>query len=325
MPRSYHHLTIAERERVVVLRTKEWSIRRIAKALRRDPGTISRELRRNAPPVNRAYYCAHRAQDRAVARARETHTYPRLRDGRLRGYARRMLQRGWSPERIAGRWRRLGHGRISHEAIYQWVYADAPALIPCLLRHHRRRWPRGRRHTHRTAHIPSRTPVAARPACVAARRQAGHWEVDTMTSRASRATLLVVAERVTRCTRIRRLPACTAAAVQAALCRTLRRLPRRLRRTLTYDNGPENTQHEAINARLGTHSYFCEPYHSWEKGTVENTNGRIRRHFPKRTDFAKLPPHAVRRVVRWLKSLPMKCLDFQTPAEAFRRRVALAC
>jgi IS30 family transposase len=325
MPRDYHHLTIAERERIVVLRTKQWSIRRIATALRRDPGTISRELRRNAPPVHRGYYRAHRAQEHATARARQAHTYPRLRDGRLRGYARRMLRRGWSPERIAGRWRRLGHGRISHEAIYQWVYADARDLIPCLLRQHRRRWPRGRRHTHRASHIPARVPLAARPAGVAARRQAGHWEVDTMTSRASRTTLLIAAERVTRCTRIQRLPACTAAAVETALCRTLRRLPRGLRRTLTYDNGPENSRHQAINARLGTHSYFCEPYHSWEKGTVENTNGRIRRHFPKRTDFAKLPPHAVRRVVRWLNGLPMKCLDFQTPAEAFRQRVALTC
>jgi len=325
MPRVYHHLTAAEREQLVVRRAQGWSLRRIAKALHRDPATLSRELRRNAPPVNVAYYRAHRAQERATARARQAHTYPRLRDGRLRGYARRMLKRGWSPERIAGRWRRLGHGRISYEAIYQWVYANARELIPCLARHHRRRWPRGRRHTHRAAHIPGRVSVAARPAVVAARRQAGHWEVDTMTSRASRATLLVAAERVTHCTRLRRLPACTAAAVVAGLCGALRGLPRGLRRSLTYDNGSENTEHQVVNARLGTRSYFCAPYHSWEKGMVEQTNGLIRRHFPKGTDFAKLPAHAVRRVVRWLNSLPMKCLDYQTPAEAFRQRVALTC
>lgn len=324
MPQSYHHLTMAEREELVVRRAQGWSLRRVAAALGRDVSTLSRELRRNAPPVNTAYYVAHRAHERATARAGASHTYRRLRDGRLRAYARRMLQRGWSPERIAGRWRRLHGGRVTHETIYQWVYADARDLIPCLARHHRRRWPRGRRHTHRGSHIPARVSVAARPAAVARRRQAGHWEVDTLTSRASPATLLVTEERVTHFARLRRLPANRATALAAALVRALRGVPPSLRRTLTYDNGPENTLHQLVNAHLGTTSYFCHPYHSWEKGTIENLNGLVRRHFPKRTDFAKLSAHAIRAAERWLNGLPMKCLQYQTPAEAFRQRVALA-
>lgn len=325
MPRSYHHLTIDEREQLVVWQTLHWAVRRMARALRRDPATVSRELRRNAPPVNTAYYRAVPAHARATTRARESHTYPRLRDRRLRAYARRMLARGWSPERIAGRWRCLGHASVSPEAIYQWVYADARDLIPCLVRHHRRRWPRGRRHTHRAMHIPARVPVAARPAVVAARRQAGHWEVDTITSRASPAAVLVLTERVTCHTRLRRLPARTATAVVAGVTRALGRLPRGLRRTLTYDNGSENTEHQRINARLGTRSYFCAPNHSWEKAVVENRNGVVRRRFPKRTDFATLPPTAIPAAERWLNGLPMKRLQFHTPAEAFRLRVALAC
>jgi IS30 family transposase len=325
MPQSYQHLSIAEREQLVVRRAEGWSLRRIAAELHRAVSTLSRELQRNAPPVNRAFYRAHAAQARATQRARETHTYPRLRDGRLRAYARRMLQRGWSPERIAGRWHRLGHARISPEALYQWLYADARDLLPCLVRHHRRRWPRGRRHTHRAAHIPARTPVTARPAVVAARRQAGHWEADTMTSRASRSTLLTLAERVTHGVRLRRVAACQAAPVARAVIAALRPLPRSLRRTLTYDNGPENVLHTQVNGRLGMRSYFCTPYHSWEKGTVEHINGLIRRHFPKGTDFAKLSASAIRKVEYWLNHLPMKCLDFQTPAEVFRQRVALAC
>lgn len=325
MPPSYHHLTIDEREQLVVRQAQGWSLRRIARELHRDPATLSREVRRNAPPVNTAYYRAVPANARATARARETHAYPRLRDRRLRAYARRMLPRGWSPERIAGRWACLGHARISPEAIYQWVYADARDLIPCLVRHHRRRWPRGRRHTHRARHIPARVPVAVRPAAVAARRQAGHWEVDTLTSRQSPAALLVVSERVTRGTRIRRLRARTASAVVTGVTQALRALPPGLRRTLTYDNGSENTEHQAINARLGTHSYFCAPYHSWEKGLVEHMNGLLRRRFPKRTNFATLTTREIRAAERWLNGLPMKCLQFHTPAEAFRLRVALAC
>ena len=325
MPQSYQHLSIAEREQLVVRRAEGWSLRRIAAELGRAVSTLSRELRRNAPPVNVAYYRAHAAQARARHRARETHTYVRLRDGRLRAYARRMLRRGWSPERIAGRWRHLGHGAISPEAIYQWLYADARDLIPCLVRRHRRRWPRGRRHTHRAMHIPSRVPVTARPAVVTARRQAGHWEADTITSRASRSTLLTLAERVTHHVRLRRVAACQAAPVGRAVVAALRPLPRRLRRTVTYDNGPENVLHTQVNAVLGTRSYFCAPYHSWEKGLVEHVNGLIRRHFPKGTDFAKLPASAIRKVEYWLNHLPMKCLHFQTPAEVFRQRVALAC
>lgn len=324
MPPSYHHLTIDEREQLVVRQAQGWSLRRIARELHRDPATLSRELRRNAPPVNTAYYRAVAAHARATTRSRETHTYPRLRDGRLRAYARRLLRRGWSPERIAGRWRCLGHTRVSPEAIYQWLYTEARDLIPCLVRHHRRRWPRGRRHTHRARHIPARVPVAARPAAVAARRQAGHWEVDTLTSRQSTATLLVMSERVTRHTRVRSLAARTATAVVAGVTGALRTLPRRLRRTLTYDNGSENTDHQTINARLGTRSYFCAPFHSWEKGLVEHMNGLLRRRFPKRTDFATLPRQEIRAAERWLNGLPMKCLQFHTPAEAFRVRVALA-
>lgn len=325
MPPSYHHLTIDEREQLVVRQAQGWSLRRIARELHRDPATLSRELRRNAPPVNTAYYRAVAAHTRATTRARETHTYPRTRDRRLRAYARQRLQRGWSPERIAGRWRCLGHASVSPEALYQWIYTDARDLIPCLVRHHRRRWPRGRRHTHRAMHIPARVPVAARPAVVTARRQAGHWEVDTMTSRASPAALLVMTERATCHTRLRRLRARTAARVVAGVTRALGRLPRGLRRTLTYDNGPENTDHQRINARLGTRSYFCAPNHSWEKGVVENRNGVVRRRFPKRTDFATLSRAEVRATERWLNGLPMKRLQFHTPAEAFRLRVALAC
>ena len=235
-----------------------------------------------------------------------------------------MLQRGWSPERIAGRWACLGHARTSPETIYQWVYAEARPLIPCLVRHHHRRWPRGHRHTHRATHIPARVPGAARPAAGAARRQAGHWEVDTLTSRQSTATLLVVAERVTRGTRVRRLHARTATAVVTGVTHALRALPPGLRRTLTYDNGSENTEHQVINARLGTRSYFCAPYHSWEKGLVEHMNGLLRRRFPKRTDFATLSARDIRAAERWLNGLPMKCLQFHTPAEVFRSRVALA-
>lgn len=305
---------------IAVLRSRGEALRAIARRLDRDPATISRELRRNSPPVHRGYYLPHKAQARARLRWQGTHSRPRLKSARLAAYVRDRLLAGWSPELISGRLRHLKLGdRVSHEAIYQWVYLSNRGLIACLARSHRRRLPRGHSRKHRRSHIPGRIPIAQRPAHVARRRQAGHWEVDTAVSRRGKAALAIAAERKTRYTRIRRLPRKTARTLAVALNRTLAQYPARLRLSLTYDNGTENTEHRRVNAVLGTRSFFCAPFHSWEKGTVENTIGLVRRFFPKGTDFTRLPARAIKRVERWLNHRPRKCLNYQTPAEVFRR------
>jgi IS30 family transposase len=107
--------------------------------------------------------------------------------------------------------------------------------------------------------------------------------------------------------------------VRVALNRSLARYPKSLRRTLTYDNGSENAEHLRVNRTLGARSYFCAPYHSWEKGSVENVIGLTRRHLPKRTDFARLSSRKIRRVESALNRLPRKCLGFRTPQELFRQ------
>jgi IS30 family transposase len=320
MPKSYKHLSQRERDMIAVLKSRGESLRAIARRLKRDPATISRELKRNSPPVHRGYYLAHKAQTRAHRRWAAAHRRARLKSRRLAAYVRQRLRAGWSPELISGRLKRLrGGATVSHEAIYQWIYAEARELIAHLARSHRRRLPRGHTRRHRKSRIPGRIPIARRPARVANRRQAGHWEVDTAVSRKGPAALAVAAERKTRYVRLQRLPRKTARHLRAALNRSLSRYPVRLRRTLTYDNGCENTEHRHINTVLGTRSFFCEPFHSWEKGTVENTIGLVRRFFPKGSDFTRLPKGAIKRVERWLNHRPRKCLDYHTPAEVFRR------
>ena len=106
--------------------------------------------------------------------------------------------------------------------------------------------------------------------------------------------------------------------MSVALTRRLSRYPKALRLSITYDNGSENTEHVRTNRILGTRSYFCEPFHSWERGTVENTIGLVRRFFPKKTDFAKISKNKIKSVERWLNHRPRKCLGFKTPAEVFR-------
>lgn len=320
MPKPYQHLSQRERDMIAVLHSRDESLRAIARQLGRDPATISRELKRNSPPVHTGYYLPHKAQARAEHRWQAAHARPRLKSARLTAYVRQRLSAGWSPELISGRLKHLKlGGRVSHEAIYQWVYACARDLIGRLARSHRRRLPRGHSRKHRRSHIPGRISITQRPVRIARRREAGHWEIDTAVSRRGRASLAVAAERKTRYVRVKRLPGRTAQHLATALNRSLSHYPARLRVSLTYDNGSENTGHQGVNAVLGTRSFFCAPFHSWEKGTVENTIGLVRRFFPKGTDFTRIPAHAIKRVERWLNHRPRKCLNYQTPAEVFRR------
>lgn len=316
---TYIHLTQDERDTIAVLRSEGRSLRFIAKKMNRDPGTLSRELKRNAPPVHTGYYLPHKAHERAVQRNQVSHQRDRLKNSRIRSYVRRRIQADWSPELTAGRWNTLhSESSISYEAVYQWIYTDARDLIPCLVRAHKKRERRGYSRKHTKSHIPSRISISERPWEVAGRKKAGHWETDTAVSRQSKAALQITTERKTRYVRVAKLPAKTAHAMRVALTRRLSQMPTHLRKTITYDNGTENTDHEETNRILGTKSYFCEPYHSWEKGTVENTIGIIRRFLPKKTDFAIVSSKNVRTIERWLNNRPRKCLNFKTPAEAMR-------
>lgn len=314
MPKSYKHLSRDERVLLAEYKKQGLSIREIARRLDRDPSTLSRELRRNADQG----YLASRAQKKAEQRWQDCHRRPRLKSSDLRAFVRRKLKQGWSPEQIAGRLRHeKREGRVSHEAIYQWVYNEARELYPCLARAHRKRLSRRfRKHSRST--IPGRVSIRERPAEIGTRQQAGHWEIDTIHSRTPGAVLLIATERKTRYLRLRKLMVRRARGLCRVLIQALGAYPPKMRRTLTYDNGHENLEHLKINIALGTRSFFCDPYQSWQKGTVENSIGLIRRYFPKTVDFAELSEKEIKWVERRLNDRPRKCLNYQTPKEAFK-------
>ena len=145
-----------------------------------------------------------------------------------------------------------------------------------------------------------------------------------MVARHCKTALHVVVERKTRLTKISKLNGCTARDTRSALNRRLSQYPQAARRTITYDNGKENVQHIQVNKDIGTRSFFCEPYHSWEKGTVENTIGLIRRVFPKKTKFDTISKKHIKKLERQLNNRPRKSLLFKTPNEVFKTSVALA-
>ena len=322
--RGDHRLMLTEREELSRLLAQGASLRASARALGRAPSSLSRELRRNAGPVYHRAYMAHRAQARAARRSRRAVCHGRLRDPWVRWYVARQLVRRWSPELIAGRLARLRPAQaVSHETIYAWVYAEARHLIGWLPRRHRLRRRRGYSRKHAKVHMPGRVPIGQRPTVANERRRIGDWEADTMVTRRGPEALQVAGDRKSRYTLLNKLPRRTAAAMRKTLNRSLGRFPKAARHTLTYDNGMENVEHQLVNAVLGTRSYFCTPYTSQERGTVENTAGLVRRFFPKGTDFGTIRRKYVKAVERWLNHRPRRILKFQTPAEVLRSSVAL--
>ena len=318
-PKTYKHLSTDERDILAVLKSKGHSLRDIATILERSPSTLSRELKRNAPPVNTGYYLAHKAQERADKRKHESHGRPRLKSDGIRRYVEQHLRRGWSPELIAGRLGVAYPGQsISHEAIYQWVYQEATHLIVFLVRAHRKRKHRGYSRKHKQPHILERVSIQERPQAVLARRHPGHWETDTISCRKSYQAVQVTVERKARYAKLAKLSKKSARAMSIALTRRLSRYPQRLRLSITYDNGPENAEHRRTNTILGTSSYFCEPFHSYERGTVENTIGLVRRFLPKKTNLATISQEHLTKIEHWLNNRPRKCLGFKTPAEVFK-------
>lgn len=318
MPKTYKHLNADERDILTVLKNKGHSSREIAKVLNRSPSTISRELKRNAPAIYKGYYLPHKAQQRAEKRKRESHKRQRLKNETIRIYVEKHLQLRWSPELIAGRLKIEHPGLlISHEAIYQWIYHEAQHLTPLLTRHHRRRKSRDYSRKHKKSHIKDRTPIKERPEIVQQRLQIGHWEADTISCRKSYQAVQVCVERKARYSKLAKLKAKTSKAMSEALTRRLSCYPADIRRSITYDNGPENAMHRHTNKILGTASYFCDPFCSYQRGTVENTIGLVRRFLPKKTDLATVSQRRLRKIELWLNNRPRKCLGFKTPAEVF--------
>lgn len=312
--KTYRRLSQNDRDEIAVLLARKWPIRKIAFYMSRPHSTISRELKRNK---NKNGYGPIRAHLQALARQRRSHLPPvKLALNKvLRDRVIRELKLCWSPEIIAGRLKREnGYTVISHEAIYRWVYAHAKKLIPYLVHSHRHRRHRSSQSWPKRL-IPQRVSIHCRPEEINRRQVPGHWETDLVWG-SSRYALQVLVERQTRFVKIKIIPNKSAQASYEALSSLLSSVPAHLRKSITYDNGIENILHVEINQKFSMRSFFCQPYHSWEKGSVENTNGLIRRFLPKKTDLRSVSPVRILRIEHWLNSRPRKCLQFQTAEEA---------
>lgn len=228
---------------------------------------------------------------------------------------------GWSPEQVSGR---LAHEkstlRISPESIYRFIYAQIARTNDYSWRHYlpraksKRGW--GRRPQTRMDHIKDRVSIDKRPRYIDKRRQPGHWETDLIMLSDKKHNLLVAQERSSRFIYIAKQDSKHAQPTVDRLKAWLTSLPPKLRRTLTKDNGPEFFFHYQLNS-LGIRTFFCHPHSPWQKGGVENMNGRIRRYIPLKTKPDSFSDRDVQSLAARLNATPRKCLGFKTPAEVF--------
>lgn len=324
---KYRHFSVEERERIQLLLWEKRSVRCIARELHRSPSSIAREINRNIPPLQRRY-APRLAHERALKQRKSRGRKERLKDARIRDYAIARLTQRWSPEQIAGRWSR-NHPelRISHEAIYQFIYARVSSanslpyagkedLRPFLRRRHKLRVNKGGRRAWRimAPHGPS---IDTRPAVVALRSRVGDWEGDSVESVRHKPGINTVVERKSGLVCLTKLAGKTAADTCRAVERRLSRIPAELRKTLTLDNGPENSGWRTLRQALDIDIFFAHPYHLWERGTNENTNGLVRDYFPKKTDFAMISETELAYVEWELNNRPRKRLGWRTPLEVF--------
>jgi len=319
----YRRLSLMEREELSRMLAAGSSLRAAGQALHRAASTMTRELaRHHASPVTYRAVTAHQRAQRWVhhpRKPRKLAVQPRLRTAVFR-----LLAQRWSPEQIARglpqRYPDEPTMRISHEAIYTYLYvlprgAFKRELVRYLRRRHRFRRPHKVRRTSRP--VQDIISIDERPTEVADRTVPGHWEGDLLVGHANASALGTLVERTTRFTLLVPLKAKNATAVRHAFARELRTLPAQLRRSLTYDQGQEMREHRLFTKQTKMRVYFAHPHCPWERGTNENTNGLLRQFFPKGTRFQQLSRREIKHVQALFNDRPRKVLNWHSPAHAF--------
>ena len=334
MQTAYVRLTDSEREEISRGLAAGEDYTCIAKRLGRSTSTISRDVRSNG---DRAAYRAQSAIRCAWRNASSRHLgqFRLDKDPELRKYVIGRLTARWSPDQIA----RTLHKeypdretmRISPETIYKYIYVLPRGELKRTLvkglrqerKYRRKRKTSVQKEQDSRGKIADMLSIDERPPEVADRIIPGHWEGDLIIGKYKQSAIGTLVERTTRFTIIVPLTAKDAETVRKTYAKEIRTLPEELRKTLTYDQGKEMSEHKQFTLSTGMQVYFAHPASPWERGTNENTNGLIRQYFPKGTDFRMISRREIKRVQRSLNTRPRKSLGYYTPQEKFNELVAL--
>jgi len=314
--KSYTRLSQSEREHLFLLHHEGVSLREIAKRLGRTHTTISREYKRHGEQAYSPCTAQSQAEkDRGAPRRRK------LDDPLIQQYVIQGLGKHWSPEEIAGRMiDQKSTITVVHETIYAFLYQPPlkhERLWEFLRRGHkkRERWFDRRVHCAKRALIQGKTPITERPVEAQIRSKVGHWETDLMEgTRKTHHVVSVTVERRSGAIIMDKLSSKESKEKMDTLIRRMEHIPIHIRKTMTFDNGTENTEHRRLNA-VNMHTYFCAPYHSWEKGTVENTIGLVREYLPKGMDLTNITQQELMNIATAINDRPKKRLGYKTPNE----------
>lgn len=313
MPQGYHHVTRDIRSQIYALKATGTSLNKIASIVDRHVSTISREIKRNTGGRG---YRFKQADEKAVERRKNASGAPKKLTPELIAVIEEKILEDWSPDQISGRLKEENIASISHETIYQhiWKSKHTGGTLHKHLRHNAKKYNKRSSGKAGRGCIPNRVDITERPQVVKEKARIGDWEGDTVISAVSKTAILTVVDRHSKFTRIKKLGRKTADNVRTAMKEVMSSLPYPVL-TVTYDNGMEFAAHQGITADLNAPCYFAAPYHSWERGLNEHTNGLIRQYLPKSVDFKDVTDDEIQAIEDRLNNRPRKILGYKTPRE----------
>ena len=309
---SHTHFTRDDRIKLSVLLKTKIEREEIGRVLNKDPVSIWREVKRNS--YNGRYFYGKAGKQ---ARERKTHRKKRIEnDSRLRKYVLEKLKLCWSPEQIAGRLKREKI-IVCHETIYGYIirHKKLKKYLRCQKGRYRRR--HGTVSREKIREHEKKRWIGERSDLINQRQRIGDWEGDTIIGKERTQRILTHVERKTGYLIADKLDVVSSEIVGQKIIEKFKKIPKQKRKSITYDNGTEFADHKTIEEKTKVTIYFANPYHSWERGTSENTNGLIRQFFPKRSLFAKVTQKDVERVTKLINRRPRKRLNYLTPFETF--------
>lgn len=313
---NYRHFTTEQRYDIAAMKGNGCSNKMIAEHLGKDPSSIGRELRRNRDEDGGTYRAGVAERQAVARRSAASGRRHQLTDSLQRTIDQKLRDQQWSPEQISNRLQAEGHPSISTESIYLYVWRDKRAGGDLYLHLRQQKKRRKRYGSHdRRGMIPNRVSIDERPAIVDERSRIGDWEIDTVIGAQHKGAIVTSVERRTRYLLMRAVRSTTSVEVTAALTAIMQPHQEHVL-TITADNGREFTDHPEIARKLGASVYFAHPYHSWERGTNENTNGLVRQYFPKGTSLLGIDDRAVRQAQEKINNRPRKTLGWKSAREA---------
>jgi transposase, IS30 family len=313
---SYTHLSASERFTLYQLRNiDQLSLSVIALRMERSKSTISRELKRNR--INETLYLPDTAQLKMHARRQQSkHRFMGVNPATLKQVKRRLRQYH-SPEQISGRLEYEGFEPLSYETIYQMIYANYKELGA--FQHYLRQGHKKRRRrqslNHKRGGIPGRVGIEHRPVIADQKTEMGHWESDTVVGANHTGVIVTHVDKASKFLLAGLARDKTVEQINQVTLKLFESIGQAFRKTMTFDNGKEFCGHQTLSKELGIQCFFANPYHSWERGLNEHTNGLIRQFFPKGTNFKIIKPEVLQRVVDLINHRPRKSLDYRTPYE----------